>query len=82
MANVSKLQIGKELYNIADGTARSNASAASKAASAAKAAADAAAQTASSANQAANSAKALALKGFKVAFTSPDTITFTQITEE
>lgn len=75
MADVSKLQIGEELYNIADGTARSNASAASQAASAAQAAANAA-------KQAANSAKTLALQGFKVAFTSPDTITFTKITEE
>lgn len=76
------MQIGSELYNIADSTARSNASAASQAAADAAEAAETAQNTANTANQTANSAKALALKGFKVAFTSPDTITFTQITED
>lgn len=75
MADVSKLQIGSEIYNIADGTARSNALSASQAASAAQAAAN-------TANQTANSAKTLALQGFSVAFTTPDTITFTKITED
>lgn len=102
MADVSKLQIGSETYNISDSTARQKASQASQAASTAQQAASeasqaasAAQQTASNASQAAsaaqetannagdvaNDAKTLALKGFSVKFTSPDTITFTQITE-
>lgn len=81
MADVSKLQIGAETYNLSDSTARQTATAASEAAGQAKTTAGQAQTAANSAASAANSAKSLALQGFKVAFTSPDTITFTQITE-
>lgn len=75
MADVSKLQIGAETYNLSDSTARQTATAASEAAEQAKSTANSAAGTA-------KTAKSLALQGFKVAFTTPDTITFTQITED
>ena len=102
MADVSKLEIGSETYNLSDSTARQTASQASqdastaqqtasqasqaastaqKTASQASQAASTAQETANNAGDVANDAKALALKGFSVKFTSPDTITFTQITE-
>lgn len=74
MADVSKLQIGSETYNISDIRAKQTATAAQQTASQAS-------QTATSAQNAANTAKTLALKGFSVAFSEPDTITFTKITE-